>query len=102
MNYSVIGRKKLIFAEFPPDNMDVRCFFVEAIDDFDVGDEITEIAHPYVRKIVEYACQLAELSISDETLSDRWMMRWKDSVKTIALAAFPRSQGQVFVEDFIG
>lgn len=99
--YTVFGNQ-LIFADYPDSNIQLKIWYIAAIDDIGVGD-VPAILFPFSRKIVDYAAKKASLSAQNMEMLAGWKDDWAESVRTIALSVGPRSQSDAqFVEDFTG
>lgn len=101
--YTILGRRTLMLATYPDAAVTAKIWYVKALDDFDVDDEITDILHPFSKKLVSFAAERGILSLQDEQLSEEWRKRWKEDVQAIALVAAPRSSTNAeFVTDWEG
>ena len=101
--FTVVGAKKLLFADYPPATLTLVVWRVTALNYLDVTDQLTEILYPFHRKVVDYATQKALLSIQRESLSDRWLQQWQLGVRELAIAAAPRtSTNAVYIPDYAG
>ena len=102
--YAVIGRRKIMFAQYPEVALTIRIWGVAALDDIDdVTDELTEILHPFWRAIVDYAAMLANLSVQNLAMDYAWRQKWEDGIKQIVISAAPRaSTNAVMIPDFLG
>ena len=99
--FTVVGMKKLILAQFLEAAMTVKVWYVKSLDELTTDTVLTEVVHPFWRKIVDYAVERATLSVREETLSDRWLTRWREDVKTLALSAGPRvTTGPLFIQEY--
>ena len=101
--YTILGRRTLMLAQYLEAAVTAKIWYVKALDDLDVDSTLTEILHPFHKKIVTYALERATLALQEEQLSDEWLRRWKDDVRELALSAAPRdSSGPEFVTDWWG
>ena len=101
--YTVFGRRTLMFAQYPPAAIRVKIWYIKALDDLDIASELTDIIHPFWRKIVDYAAERATLSLSEKQLSREWMDRWRGDVRELAISSGPRaSTAPNFIEDYLG
>ena len=101
--YTIIGRRTLMLAQFLEAAVTAKIWFVRALDDLDLDSTLTEILHPFHKSIVTFALERATLALQEEQLSDEWLRRWRDDVRTLGLTAAPRdSSGPEFVSDWDG
>ena len=101
--FALVGADQLIFADYPPATLTLVVWRVKSLNTLAVNDTLSEILHPFQSSIVNYAVQLAQLTIARETLSDRWLQLWQASVREIAIAASPRvSASPTFIPDYFG
>jgi hypothetical protein len=101
--FTVLGRRTLQLAAYPESAFTVKLWFVKALDDLTPSDTLTDILHPFTKKISSYATERATLSLQDEQLSNEWLKRWRMDVQELALTAAPRvSTSPEFVSDWDG
>jgi len=101
--YAVVGRRKLMFAQFPEAALTLQIWRVVALDDLSLETELTEILHPFWRAIVDLAAKLASLSLTRTDMEAAWQNQWQLDVRLIAGSAVPRaSTAPVFVQDYEG
>lgn len=101
--YDIIGARTLMLSQFPEITFNLRIWYIRSLVRLDVDSQLDEILYPYSDDMAKYAAHLATLSLRDETLSDRWLKIWKDSVhRTETVARMRQSSGPVFVDDFLG
>jgi len=74
-----------------------------ALPDFEMGDEISQILFPFVKKIAEYAAKKAMLGTQDVGQFSAWTKEWRDSLINCVQAAGQRNDADVeIVESFWG
>ena len=101
--YAVVGRRKLMFAQFPEAALTLQIWRVVALDDLSLETELTEILHPFWRAIVDFAAMLANLSLTRTDMDAAWQNQWQLDVRLIAGSAVPRaSTAPVFIDDYEG
>ena len=101
--YTIVGKKTLMFAQFPQIAFHVTIWYNRILPDFDADAIVDEILYPFVQKITEYAVKKATLTLQDLPLSEAWRETWRESVQRIASTADPRdSSGPLFVDDYMG
>jgi hypothetical protein len=102
--YAVLGRRTIMFAQYPEVALTIKIWAVAALDDIDEAtDELTEIMHPFWRGIVDYAAKLANLSVQNLAMDYAWRQQWQETVKQVVMSAAPRaSTNAVFIQDFYG
>ena len=101
--YYTVSGQQLVFAQYPETALVLKVWYIKAIDNAEIDVQLTTLQPPLDRKIVEFATQRAMLVARQETVSDRWMAAWRDSVKTICLSVVPRnSANAIFIQEFSG
>jgi hypothetical protein len=101
--YTIFGSNQLILAQFPEAPLQVVLWYIKAVDDIAVDTEVTEILHPFNKKIVDYAATRAILTTQNQMMTEAWASEWKESIKTLALSAGPRtSTNPIFIQDYYG
>jgi hypothetical protein len=101
--FTTFGANTLMFAAYPVAAITLRIWYVKATSDLTADTPLVDVLYPFSRKVVDYAVQKAMLSVRQETLSQGWMIEWKDGVKTIATTAGPRvSTNPIFIQESWG
>lgn len=99
--YTVFGNQFML-AQFPEATLRLKLWYIKSIDEIDINT-IPDILFPFNKKIVDYAAERATLSSQNESMSQAWMIEWKDDVKTLAMSTGSRSStNATFVSDYLG
>lgn len=99
--YTIFGNQFLL-AQFPEATLKLKLWYIKSIDEIDTT-AIPEILFPFNKKIVDYAAERAMLSTQNESLSQAWMVEWKDDVRTLAMSTGSRtSTNATFASDYLG
>jgi len=88
--YTIVGKRTLMLAQYPEAAFTLKIWYVRSLDDIDFVTEVSEILHPYSKKIVTFALERALKTLQDEALSREWLDAWRSDVTTLVMAATPR------------
>jgi hypothetical protein len=101
--YTIIGKNKLVLAQYPEAAFDAVIWYVRNLPDFDTGETVDEILFPYSKKLAEYAAYKILLSLNDTSMWEAWKREWKDSVMHMMASADQRNSADPqFVISFEG
>lgn len=102
-HYDIVGQRTFILAEYPIAVLELRLWYVRWITDLELDTALTEVLHPYAKRITDYAVRKQILSSQDASLWQAWRDEWSESVKRIEKSAGPRQVSDaVYVESFTG
>jgi|SRR6185369_3871320 len=97
--YTVVGKKTIVFADYPPAALTLQIWYVRSIPDFEAADPVDEVLYPYSKKIASYAAKAIMLATQDATQFQMWSAKWREDVIEIAQGADGRNGSDpVFVE----
>jgi len=97
--YTVVGKKTIVFADFPPAALTLTIWYVRSIPDFEAADPVDEILFPYSKKIASYAAKAIMLATQDPVQFQMWSSKWREDVIEIAQGADGRNGSDpVFVQ----
>jgi hypothetical protein len=101
--YTIMGQDQFVMAQYPALDLTITLWYTFALPDFEMGDEISQILFPFVKKIAEYAAKKAMLGTQDVGQFSAWTKEWRDSLINCVQAAGQRNDADVeIVESFWG
>ena len=101
--YTIAGQDQFVMAQFPPAALVLTLWYTRALPDFEMGDEISQILFPYVKKIAEYAAKKAMIGTQDPGQFAIWAKEWRDSLINCVQAEGDRNDADPqYVQDFYG
>lgn len=99
--YTILGTK-LILAQYPEAALQVKIWYVKAIDVITI-EASPEILDPFTQFISDYAVERAVKSTRNLEIDSDWMETWKNDVLAMATSAGERtSTDPIFISDYLG
>lgn len=100
--YYTVHGTQMILAQYPEGTLNVKLWYIKSLNDIDLNT-FPEILRPFDKKIVDFSVQRMTLAAQNLTLSQGWMMAWKESVKTLAMSVGLRSSTNILtITDYMG